>query len=838
MSARAAVGGPPRLVAAASLLLLYVGSAAFAYEFAVTPGAGLSVWYPPPGILLVALHRYGLVLWPVAILAEVAVGAWIYDIGDEFGAGRLVLNAVLVTGAYLVGGLVLDRLRFDDRFGRRRDLAAFVLAAFLVAAPLAAIAGTAMQRWAGVEESGPLRAMAGWWVGDAIGMLVLAPVALLLTNGEVRASMRRTVAAIDPLAVGQAIAVVGMPLAVFAWSDDPYRHLYAPLLPVVLVAARRGAGPSAFAVLGAVLGTTIAASQADGGTVGRYDLQLLLAVLAVTGHALGMSEKLRTGAVGRHAELAALIDATSDVVAVVDADGVVDWANPAGRRLLGAEPGESLGLDDGAVATALRRGSWRGSAKTVGPDGDDVRLSQLLVALPGTADRPKVGIVARDVTDLHRVSDQLTRMAFVDQLTGLANRARLGERLGYALGAGGDEPRHHGVALIDIDRFAILNDRLGRDAGNAILQEVASRLEENVRGGELLVRMGDDRFGVLLEDIPDTYSAVAVAERLRAAACGPLGPEYGHAVITASAGVVVGERGDDTDIVLRRADLALQRAKQSGGATTTPYDPAMAERLERRIDIEGKLRAALAGDGWPLRYQPMVDLTTGAIVSCEALLEPIFPPLEVVDVAEELSLIGELGHQVLVHAVAQAVRWRQRLPHLRMSVNVSAQQLLDPMFPEQVDRVIRAAGLPPQALVLEITETVFADDRIEAAITATMLQGMGIRIAVDDFGTGFSSLSRLRAMPVDELKVDRAFVADLGRLSGADAIVAAVVALGAARHLDVIAEGIETAEQRDILRSVGCGYGQGWLFAKPVAPPLFDELLDQYLVDDRALDVG
>jgi diguanylate cyclase (GGDEF)-like protein len=564
-----------------------------------------------------------------------------------------------------------------------------------------------------------------------------------------------------------------------------------------------------------------------GGTVGRYELQLLLLVLAVTGHALGMVERMRSRAVSRHEELVALVDASSDVVAVVDADGAVEWANPAARRLLGAEPRLPIGLDEGAVTTALRRGSWRGSANVPGPDGEEVRLSQLLVALPAAVDGPKVGIVARDVTDLHRVADQLTRMAFVDQLTGLANRARLGERLGYALGSSVEVPRFHGVALIDIDRFAILNDRLGRAAGNRILQAIAERLKDNVRAGELLVRVTDDCFGVLLEDIPDTFSAVAVAERLRAAAGGPLGPEYGNAVVTASAGVVVGESGDDTDVVLRRADLALQRAKQSGGDTTMPYDPAMAERLGRRVTIEARIRAALDGDGWPLRYQPVVDLTTEAIVGCEALLEPIFPPLEVVDVAEELGLIGELGRQVLVAAVEQAVRWRQRLPDLRMAVNVSAQQLLDPAFPEQVDRVLRASGLPPQALVLEITETVFADDRIEAAIAATLLQGMGIRIAVDDFGTGFSSLGRLRAMPVDELKVDRAFVADLGRLPGAEAIVAAVVALGRARGLEVIAEGIETVEQRDILRSVGCGHGQGWLFAKPMPPSAFDDWLDR-----------
>lgn len=817
--------------------LAYVLTAAWAHEFAVVPGAELSLFYPPAGIALAVLFFKGIRYWPAAVAAEFVVGWWVYGVAEAFGPGRLVLDAVLVTGAYLLGALALRAADFSPDVAQKRSLAVFILVTFLLSAPAAAIAGTAIARWAGRTDLDVGESMIAWWLGDAIGMLVLAPVLLLAAAVAAEAplgvALRRGLHRLDPLAVAQGVAVVAVPAITFLTADDPYRFLYVPLLPVVLVAAKRGAGPAIVAVLAATVSLTVAASRTDGGTTGRYELQLLLLVLAVTGQALGIVESLRRRAVERQEELAALVEASPDVVAVVDAAGEVVWANPAARRLLDlGEPGPTSkarlpgGLDEGAVAMALERGMWRGSAKVDRPDADALRLSQVLVAIPRPSGVSHVGVVARDVTDLHRVADQLTRMAFVDPLTGLANRARLTERLAYAL-APADQTRCHGVALLDIDRFGMVNDRLGREAADRILRLVGQRLRENVRGGELLVRMGEDSFAVLLEDIPDTFSAVAVAERLRAAACGPAADDLGHVMVTVSAGVVVGETAEDPETVLRRADLALQRAKQAGGGSTVPYDPALSERLDRRIAIETRLRSALSGDGWPLRYQPLVDLRTSAVVSCEALIEPLAPPLEVIDVAEELGLIVPFGAQILEQAVHQAVQWRRRLPDLRMSVNVSAHQLLDPEFPNLVDRVLRRAGLPTEALVLEITETAFTDDRIEAIIAATLIQGMGVRLSIDDFGTGFSSLGRLRSLPVDELKIDRAFVADLGQQPGAEAIIAAVVALGAARDLDVVAEGIEEPAQLEILRSVGCGYGQGWHFARPMGPVAFDAWLDQ-----------
>jgi len=823
-----------------AMFIAYVALAWWAAEFAVTADGSLSVWYPPPGLVLVVLHLRGLRYWPVAIVAEVVVSLWIYDVGDEFGVARIVLNAVGITGAYAIGALLVRASVVRPALGRRFDLAWFVLATFLVAAPLAALVGVGTQYWAGLDLEGGFRqALATWWVGDAIGLLVLAPVgyALARTVGSGSDWARRSLQRVGFFEVCEAVAVVAMPVAVFVFIDDPYRALYLILLPVVLVAVRHGAGPGAFAVLAAVLTSTVAAHVSEGGTIGRTDLQLLLLVLGLAGNAIGVLEWSRRTATGRARQLAALFDASPDLVAIVDGDNRVQWVNPAGRKLLdpdGASEPETLdaAIDMEALETALERGSWRGTVQYDRIDGP-IHLSQLIVRLPDERS-PRAGLVARDVTDLHRLTDQLTRLAFTDDLTGLANRARLIERLAFAL-ARAEAGAKQSLVLVDLDRFSDVNAHRGHDVGDAVLRGVADRLTAVVRAGELLARVGDDRFAVLVEDVRDEFAAVSVAERLRAAAGGTwvadiVGGDDRAVELTVSAGVVLGELGDDPDVILGRADLALQRAKRAGGARSSGYDPTLSERLDDRVRIERLLRDALGGSGWPLRFQPVVNLRTGVVRGCEALLHPLAAPLEVVAVAEEIGLIGPLGDYVLRAALEQAVEWRRQMPDLKMGVNVSAHQLMDPVLPGRVHNELSRAGLPGDALVLEVTETAFTEDTPQAIRAAVVLRDMGVQLSIDDFGTGFSSLGRLRSLPVDELKLDRTFVADIGLVPGAESIIAAVVALTAAMDLGLVAEGVEHEPQRLTLLDLGCTVGQGWLFAKPMLPDAFTEWLAGHLV--------
>jgi diguanylate cyclase (GGDEF)-like protein len=820
----------------------YFALAWWAQEFAVTQDGRLSVWYPPPGLVLVVLHLRGLRYWPVAVLGELVVSIAIYDVADDFGAFRTVVNAVGITGAYAIGAAIVRAGLVRPALARRYDLAWLVLATFLVAAPLAAAIGVGVQQWAGFElDGGFLKAMGTWWMGDAIGLLVIAPVgyALARTAGTGPHWLHRALGRVGIFEVFEAAAVVAMPIAVFMVLDDPYRALYLLLLPVVLVAVRHGAGPGAWAVLASVLTATVAANETEGGTIGRTDLQLLLLVLGMSGNAIGVLERLRRSATGRARELAALFEASPDLVAIVDDHNRVQWVNPAGRALLERTGVDAVALahqgvvDEDATEVALQRGSWTGTVQMeVGES--PVLLSQMVVRLPDEHGR-RVGVVARDVTDLHDLTDQLRRLAFTDELTGLANRARLIERLGFAL-ASTDPGAKQSLVLIDIDRFSRLNDHRGHDVGDAVLQGVADRLRSVVRSGEMLARVGDDRFAVLVENVHDEFAAVSVAERLRAAAGGSwvadLGGSTGGGAVTelsVSAGVVLGGHGDDPDVMLRQADLALQRSKAAGGARSSAYDESLSRLLVDRVRIEVLLREALAGPGWPVRYQPVVDLRSGEVLGCEALLEPLAPPLEVVAVAEELGLIGSLSEHVLRAALDQAVVWRQRKPGFKVGVNVSALQLGDPVLPGRVNQELTRAGLPGDALVLEVTETAFTEDAPLASRAAKVLRDMGVQVSIDDFGTGFSSLSRLRSLPVDEIKLDRTFVADLGRLDGAESIIAAVVAMSAALDLKLVAEGVEEEHQRQALVDLGCAVGQGWLFAYPMAPQTFDAWLDSHL---------
>jgi diguanylate cyclase (GGDEF)-like protein len=586
-----------------------------------------------------------------------------------------------------------------------------------------------------------------------------------------------------------------------------------------------------------VLATTIVANQRAGGTLGRTDLQLLLLVLGFSGNAIGVLERLRRAALGRARELAALFEASPDLVAIVDDENRLQWVNPSGRALLdrAGTDVEALAhggmLEEDAKEVALQRGSWRGTVQLDARDGP-VLLSQMVVRLPDEHGR-RVGVVARDVTDLHNLTDQLRRLAFTDELTGLANRARLIERLGYAL-ASTEPGAKQSLVLIDIDRFSRLNDHRGHDVGDAALQGVADRLRSVVRSGELLARVGDDRFAVLVENVHDEFAAVSVAERLRAAAggawVGELGGPAGPATeLSVSAGVVLGGYGDDPDVMLRQADLALQRSKAAGGARSSAYDESLSRLLVDRVRIEVLLRESITGRGWPVRYQPVVDLRSGEVLGCEALLEPLAPPLEVVAVAEELGLIGALSEQVLRTALDQSVLWRQRKAGFKVGVNVSAIQLADPVLPGRIHQELSRAGLPGDALVLEVTETAFTEDAPLANRAAMVLRDMGVQVSIDDFGTGFSSLSRLRSLPVDEIKLDRTFVADIGRTDGAESIIAAVVAMTSALDLKLVAEGVEEEHQRQALVDLGCRVGQGWLFAYPMSPDTFDAWLDSHL---------
>ena len=459
--------------------------------------------------------------------------------------------------------------------------------------------------------------------------------------------------------------------------------------------------------------------------------------------------------------------------------------------------------------------------------------------------------------------------ALHDPLTGLANRAHFEECLERALtahaqrGDGGrcDGGRLPAVLYLDLDDFKLVNDSLGHAAGDRLLSTVAVRLLEATRGSDVVARLGGDEFAVLLGGVRDEHEAVVVADRIVAALRAPVMLDRVETQIGASVGVALAHRGVGASEALRNADLAMYRAKRGGKQRHALFEPALHASAVARMSLLADLRQALdaADASFHVAYQPIVELDTERVVAVEALARWTHPtrgdvsPGTFIPLAEESDLIRVLGLRVLRAACVQVAEWRVALaPTLTVNVNVSARELDDETYVDDVAAALDAAGLPPSALVLEVTESAVARDPERARARLEVLRSAGIRIAIDDFGTGHSSLAALHQLPTDVLKIDRAFVSHLSRDAdpgptpaargthlttprGSDARLAAViVSIGDALRVPCVAEGVELVAQRDALLALGCRYAQGFYFARP----LLADALRMHLGGDVAPAAG
>jgi diguanylate cyclase (GGDEF)-like protein/PAS domain S-box-containing protein len=435
-----------------------------------------------------------------------------------------------------------------------------------------------------------------------------------------------------------------------------------------------------------------------------------------------------------------------------------------------------------------------------------------------------------DVTERREAEELLRRQAFHDPLTELANRALFADRVQHALVLRRQAGGSAAVLFLDLDDFKRVNDTLGHAAGDALLREVGTRLVGALSASHTIARLGGDEFAVLIEEVREPEVAAGVADRVLAALQTPFGVEGRSVFVTASMGIAI---GNDADELLRSADVAMYRAKAAGKAQYAFYAPAMDEALLGRLELIADLRRADVAEEFVLHYQPTVDLRTGVTVGVEALVRWQHPtrgllqPDEFIAASEETGLVLGLGRWVLAEACRTAARWRRELPGdpLSVSVNVSARQLQEPGFADDVRAALRESGLESRALTLEITEGVLAEGRDGVVAVLEALKGVGVRLALDDFGTGYSSLSRLRHLPVDTLKVDRSFVEGVEVADRRAALTGAIIELGRALGLTVVAEGIETPGQAAAFRRLGCRLAQGFFFAPPLAAVEFEALM-------------
>ncbi|MCU1623128.1 MAG: hypothetical protein JWL79_1973 [Frankiales bacterium] len=446
---------------------------------------------------------------------------------------------------------------------------------------------------------------------------------------------------------------------------------------------------------------------------------------------------------------------------------------------------------------------------------------------------PQTGLLtlagtAQDITDDVALRERLSELALTDALTGLPNRTLLGDRLTQALAHTARRPESRvAVLFLDIDRFKVINDSLGHEAGDAVLLEVAERLTATIRAGETVARIGGDEFVVVCDEVQHPGDALALAERLQEALRAPLRVGNAGLVVTLSCGIAISDDGDaSASSLLRDADEALYRAKAAGRDRSVVFEDTMREETLERLQTEIELRRALEEGQLRVFYQPQVDLASGHLIGVEALVRWDHPtrglvsPDAFIPIAEETGLIVPLGEWVLRTALEQVAVWQQELhlPRLSMAVNLSAAQLAQPRLAETIRQALTDAGVHASTLELEITESVLMTDGPDVNAALVALHELGVRLSVDDFGTGYSSLAYLRRFPVDALKIDRSFTRGVHTDTDDRAIITAIIALASAMGLSTVAEGVETAEQRAQLETLGCDRGQGYLFARPLPP--------------------
>lgn len=586
-------------------------------------------------------------------------------------------------------------------------------------------------------------------------------------------------------------------------------------------------------------------STTTGVMIGASVLAAALVVVRISG--LLRVVRLMTTAEDQRT-FAALVEHAADAIVAVGSDGVIDYASPSTAAVLGRDPAGLLGAaledvvipeDASIVAVNLERAAS-------GPQGATVRFATRLALADGAVrdyeataarfgedvDRAGVVVTMRDVTTQRTLERQLRVQAFHDHLTGLANRALFQDRLEHAMASRhGEDTSPVAVLFVDLDQFKQVNDGLGHAAGDELLVAVGQRIESCVRGRDTVARIGGDEFAVLLEGCVEPAEAMRTAERIHEVLNLPLRAGGLGLSIRASIGIAFSGPSSSASELVRDADIAMYRSKASASAKTSVFTASMREAATRHIALRAELEEAVEADQISVLYQPIVRLDLDQLVACEALVRwhhperGVISPDEFVPLAEQNSLICDIGRLVLVEACRVASGWQEHGRPVGIAVNISAVHFQQSRLFEDVAHALATSALAPELLTLELTETALMLDPVATETAITRLRSLGITLAADDFGTGYCSLAYVRRFAPDKLKIDKTFVAEVTEHAPADLLVHNILKLAESIGIVCVGEGVETAYQAESLRQAGCTYGQGYYFARPLSADAITDIL-------------
>ena len=547
-----------------------------------------------------------------------------------------------------------------------------------------------------------------------------------------------------------------------------------------------------------------------------------------------------------------VIHSLTEAVIIADTDFIVTTVNPAFQQVSGyasrdvigrkAPFLEALGADRAAL-TAMRRalratGHWEGEIWSTRKGGERYAEHLSISAITDeNGDIRQHAVVITDVTKRREDEERIRYQANYDALTGLPNRALFFDRLNQSIGAMKRGGKRLALMFIDLDGFKLVNDTLGHEVGDLLLKEASERLVDCVRPGDTVARFGGDEFTVIVPDIDGPSTIPLIAQRLIDALNEPFHLKGHESFVSGSVGITLypddGARATD---LLRNADAAMYRAKEQGKATFHFYTTDINREVKERLALKNGLNKALERGEFSLHYQPKLEIASGRITGVEALMRwnndalGMVSPVRFIPVMEESGMVVEVGEWALRTACEQHLAWAKAgFPGLRVAVNLSARQLREPRFVDMVKQVLRDTGVDPSGLKVEITESMLMSDAESAVVALTDLHDLGIHVAMDDFGTGYSSLSYLKRFPIDTIKIDRSFVADITTNSDDAEIIRTIITMGHTLNRRVVAEGVETGEQCDLLAEYRCDEIQGYVFS----PPLPADRATRFLKDNR-----